>query len=125
MSETVASPKAKKTPKQPADHLEPKASKPKVSDVEGGKKVTWPDGFSVLILIEAINDFELLDEMSQMQSLGERGSVKLPSVLRRTLGDDQMAPVMDRLRDPQTKRVTIQAGVGFFQDLFGALNPNG
>jgi hypothetical protein len=125
MSETIVPPKAKKAPKKPADHLEPQAKKAQVSDVEGGKKVTWPDGFSVVILIEAINDFELLDEMSQMQSLGERGSVKLPSVLRRTLGDDQMPQVMDRLRDPQTKRVTIQAGVGFFQELFGALNPNG
>ena len=125
MSDTVVPPKAKKSPKMPADHLEPKSAKPRVSDIEGGKKVTWPDGFSVAILIEAINDLELLDEMSQMESLGDRGSVKLPSVLRRTLGDEQMPAVMDRLRDPQTKRVTIQAGVGFFQELFGALNPNG
>lgn len=125
MSETVIPPQAKKKAKKPTDHLEAKAKKPRVTEIDGGKKVTWPDGFSVVILIDRFDDLELLDELSQMESKGKAGSAKLPSVLRRALGDDQMPLVMERLRDAKTKRVTIQAGIDFFQEMFGALNPNG
>lgn len=78
-------------------------------------------GITVEIPDEALDDFELLDDLRAAQD-DEDGS-RLPSLLRRLVGADYRR-VMDELRDPVTKRVTVEAGARFVWDLFKALNPN-
>lgn len=115
----MTSPKTTTPRKAPADHL-PKAEKPKVEKVDGGRKVTL-SGVSVTVANEALDDFELLDDLRAVDV--DSNASRLPALLRRIVGDDYSA-VMDALRDPKTGRVPIQAGTGFIKDLFGALNPN-
>ncbi|MFB3980331.1 hypothetical protein [Microbacterium proteolyticum] len=122
--------------KAPQDH-QPKTEKPKVETVE----VDLPDGFDeddnpkyrkasarrvtvsgveVTVLEEALNDFELLDDIRAAQDLND-GS-RMPSLLRRLVGNDY-SKVLDALRGPNG-RVTVEAGSQFVWDLFKALNPN-
>lgn len=101
--------------KEPQDHL-PK--KPTVKEVDGGKKVTL-NGVTVTVLDEALDDWELLEELAAVDS--GKGQ-KLPSLLRRLVGDDYDM-VMDALRG-QNGRVSIADGAAFVRSLFGALNPN-
>lgn len=101
--------------KQPQDHL-PK--KPTVEDVDGGKRVTL-HGVTVTVPTEAIDDWELLEELDAL----DRGKgQKLPSVLRRLVGDDY-SMVIDSLRG-KNGRVSIARGTEFVTDLLGSLNPN-
>lgn len=105
-------------PKNPEDH---KPKKPTVNESDGGKIVTLPYyGLTVTVLTDALDDFELLDRLATL----EQNPAQIPGVLRQAVGDDQFAVVMDALRDKATGRVSMEAGVGFFRDLFGALNPN-
>lgn len=121
--------------KKPQDH---KPKKPSVKKVAGGKVVTFSDvlerdqsgkvvvvegkekALSVTVLDEALDDFELLDEM---RALDEGNATKMPAVLRRMVGDD-FKTVMNSLRDPKTGRVTITAARGWIDRLLQALNPN-
>lgn len=121
--------------KKPQDH---KPKKPTVKKVTGGKVATFPDvperdpsgkvatvdgkekPLSVTVLDEALDDFELLDEM---RALDEGNATKMPAVLRRMVGDD-FATVMNSLRDPKTGRVTITAAREWIDRLLQALNPN-
>ncbi len=110
-----------KKPKAPQDH---KAKKPKIEDLEGGdKRVTFPDGFSVVVYVAMLNDFELLDMLSRVDEKDPKFAGEVPALLRRAVGD-QFGLVMDHIRDEQTGRVSVEAGVQFFYQLFGALNPN-
>lgn len=120
----------KTTRKQPQDR-KPKQETPKVTEttfeLTGREVQGWEvsmQGMTVRVPREALDDFELLDELGQMQS-GEATSLpSLPKLLRRLVGPDYK-PVMEGLRDPQTGRVSVQAGTQFVMDLFKALNPNG
>lgn len=108
-------------PKKPQDHLE-KADKPKVELIEGGKKVIHR-GVSVIVMDEALDDFELVDELSRVQfgDTSDRG--RLPLICRRLVGDEGYKAIMDGLRG-ENGRVSVQAGFQFINELFGALNPN-
>lgn len=105
--------------KKPQDH-KPKTEKPKVEDVDGGKKVTL-HGVTVVVPFEAIDDFELLEELHDLDK--KQNGVQLPGILRRLVGD-QYKGVLDHLRDKSTGRVPIQTGTRFVFDLVKALNPN-
>ena len=105
--------------KKPQDHL-PKVEKPKVEKVEGGKKVTL-SGVTVLVPDEALDDFELLDDLRAVDV--DKNASRLPALLRRLVGDDYTL-IMDALRNKETGRVPIQSGTEFIRDLMGALNPN-
>lgn len=119
-------------PKKPQDHKEPESEKPKATDVEGGRSVTFPKltlmekgkkvPLSVFVSDDAINDFELLDDLRSLDV--DSNAARLPAILRRLISDAQYAIVMDVLRDPKTKRVSIADGSTFIKDLFGAINPN-
>ena len=110
---------ARKTPAKPQDHL-PKAEAPKVEKVDGGRKVTI-SGVTVTVSDEAINDFELLDDLRAVDV--DKNASRLPALLRR-LVDADYPLVMEALRDKDSGRVTIPAAMAFIKDLFGALNPN-
>ena len=107
-------------PKQPQDHQQ-KKEKATVEKVDGGKLVTLR-GVTVTVLDEALDDFELLEDLARIQN-DERQRGLLPSVLRRIVGDDGYKTVMDGLRG-DNGRVSVQSGVTWINDLFVALNPN-
>lgn len=119
------------TIKQPQDHLE-KVEKAKVETVEvtvgeGEDARTIPakrtiiHGITVTVLDEALDDFELLDDLRAVDV--DHNVSRLPSVLRRLVGDDYQA-VLDGLRDKVTKRVSVEAGSTFIRSVIEALNPN-
>lgn len=122
--------------KVPQDH-QPKAEAPKVENVEidlpdgvdGNddpkfRKVparrTTVSGITVTVTDEALDDFELLDDF---RGLGDSDPSRLPSVLRRMVGDDYKR-IMNELRDPVTGRVSASAGTQFVFDVVKAFNPN-
>ena len=104
--------------KQPEDR---KPKKPSIEQIDGARKVTVR-GVTVTVLDEALDDFELVEDLAKIQ-FDEKQRGLLPGVLRRLVGDDEFKTVMDSLRGPNG-RVRVQAGVDFIQDLFQALNPN-
>jgi hypothetical protein len=106
-------------PKKPQDH---KPKDPTVETVEGGKRVTCR-GITVTIPDEALDDFELVEELGRVQFGEQQDRGRLPLILRRLVGDSGYKAVMDGLRGPNG-RVPIQAGFEFIKELFGALNPN-
>lgn len=113
--------------KQPQDHKQ-KAEKPKVVDatVKVGDRETegWEithRGFTVRIPREAFDDFELLDEMAAIQDMKPP---RLPSLLRRLVGDD-FKVAMDGLRDDATGRVQIASATEYMLEIMQAVNPNG
>jgi hypothetical protein len=108
-------------PKKPQDHL-PKVEKPTVETVAGGRKVTIK-GVTIVVPDEALDDFELVDELSRVQFGAKEERGRMPLILRRLVGDDGYQTVMDGLRG-ENGRVPVQAGIEFIQELFGALNPN-
>jgi hypothetical protein len=110
---------ARKTPAKPQDHL-PKAEKPKVEKVDGGRKITL-SGVTVTVSDAALDDFELLDDLRAVDV--DKNTSRLPALLRRIVGDEY-PDVMDALRDKDSGRVTISVAMAFIKDLFGALNPN-
>ncbi|MFZ4894635.1 hypothetical protein ACL9RL_09310 [Plantibacter sp. Mn2098] len=104
-------------PKKPQDH---QAKAPTVKTVEGGREVTI-NGLTVTVADEALDDFELLDDLNSLEA--EQKASRLPSILRRLVGDDYAA-VLEALRDKKTGRVSVGAGSTFIKELFGVLNPN-
>lgn len=122
--------------KKPQDH---KPKKPTVKDVEGGKRVTFPelqartsDGktvekggnkvmLSVTVTTDALDDFELLDDLRAIDV--DKNASRLPALLRR-LVRDEYGSVMDALREPKSGRVRIEPAQVWLRDLMEALNPN-
>lgn len=123
-------------PKKPQDH---RSKKPSVKEIEGGKRITFPDlpardrdgkvtsrdnspvPLSVIVLTEALDDFELLDDLRAIDV--DRNASRLPALLRRLVGDE-FRNVMDALRNPETGRVKIEPAQEWIRDLMEALNPN-
>lgn len=120
---------------KPQDH---QAKKPRVKDVDGGKRVTFPDliakdadgkallhdgkptELSVTVLSESLDDFELLDDLRAVDV--DQNASRLPALLRRLVGNDY-STVMNALRN-DGGRVQIGPAAQFIRDLFGALDPN-
>ena len=96
----------------------PQDRKPKVDTVDGVSTVTI-QGITVSVEKDALDDFELLDDLAKMQD-GE--SARLASVAHRLLGDD-FKTVMDGLRG-ENGRVSLEAASGFISELLTALAPN-
>ena len=106
-------------PKKPQDH-QAKKDKPKVEKVDSGWNVTHR-GVSIELASEVFDDFELLDEIASVED--GKGN-RLPTLLRRLVGNDQFRKVMDGLRDKKTGRVSVEAGAEFLGEIFEAVNPN-
>lgn len=124
-----------KAVKQPQDR-KPKQEKPQEAETKSvqtkfkrdgreldGFAVTL-HGITVYVPIEAINDFELMDDLNRLQSGDVRNVTSVASVLRGFIGED-FKPAMDAIRDPETGRVTIEAGTRFLFDVIRGINPNG
>jgi hypothetical protein len=121
---------APKTVKRPQDR-KPKEEKPKVTEMKvmvGEREVDgWEvtlDGVTLHVPKEALDDFELLDELGRIQSGKQASSANLPSILRRLVGVEY-TKVLDALRDKESGRVPVEPAVRFTINIFKALNPNG
>lgn len=99
--------------KVPEDHKAKQQSGVRTVEVRGQQ---WE------IQEDVLDDFELLDDLNALDQRDD--ATRMPSVLRRLLGDAQWKRAMDLLRDPDTKRVGMQDGGEFVMELMGALNPN-
>lgn len=99
----------------PEDHK--KATLP-TKKVDGGYEVTG-EKITVFIEEDALDDFELLEDLAELQN--GKGS-RLPSVARRLFGD-QHKNVMDAMRG-ENGRVSVQPVTQFINDVFAAINPN-
>lgn len=104
-------------PRKPADHL-PKAENPKVEKVDGAFHVTHK-GVTVTVAIDALDDFELLDDIGAVEG---GNAARLPSLLRRLIGEDYK-PVLDAIRG-DSGRVKIEDASAYIGNLLGAIAPN-
>lgn len=109
------------TPKKPQDH-QPKIVKPKVTKTDAGWDVEHK-GVKLTVLTEALNDFELLDDLAALQVDEARSAHRIPLMLRRLAGNDGFKAVTDGLRG-ENGRVPIPETVQFVLEVFQALNPN-
>lgn len=110
-------------PKKPEDHKQ-KTEKPKVEEIDGGWRITH-HGITLTVERETLDDFELLDDLAELQKDGKRGMSHVPSMLRRLAGADGFRAVTEGLRDRKTGRVPASEAVRFVFEVFQALNPNG
>ncbi len=77
------------------------------------------DGVSVTVSPDALDDFELLDDLSGLQ---DGNAAKLPSILRRLAGDDYKR-ILDELRG-DAGRVSVKRATEFIGDLIQEISPN-
>lgn len=110
---TVAAVIAGDAPPPAADVKAEAAGAREVEVLVGGKK--WK------IELARLDDFELIEDLGRVDA-GDMG--RLPSALQRVLGPTQYVAAKKALRDPETGRVSLEAGSKFFEDLWAALNPN-
>ena len=121
-------------PKKPQDHQQ-KKQKPVDVEIEiadptpdeperirkvPGKQVTV-DGIEVRVPDEALDDFEVLDDIRGVQDTNDVS--RMPSLLRRLVGDDYRR-ILDELRDESTGRVGAAKASEFVFAVFEALNPS-
>lgn len=108
----VSNSPARKAPAKPQDH-KAKVEKPRSKKVDGGYDVTFK-GLTVFVARDSLDDFELLDELRQVQ---DGDPSLLPSILRRLVGK-AYKDVLESLRDPESGRVSGEAGGKYVMDLF-------
>lgn len=101
--------------KKPQDHKKP-------APAPGEPIVVEIDGNEYTIAADALDDFEMLDDLARL----EDGAGQLfPRILRRLIGDDGFKRAMDALRDPETGRVSGEAGAEFAAEIIqAAANPS-
>lgn len=109
--------------KKPQDR-QPKQVKPSVTQTDAGWDITH-QGIAISVPREALDDFELLDDLAVLQRDEKRGTPRVPSMLRRLAGEDGYQAVLTGLRDASTGRVPASVAVRFVFEVFQALNPNG
>ena len=98
--------------KKPTDRKSAKADDGPLEVVVRGATITVPR--------DALDDFELLDDMSQLEN---GNPSRMPSLLRRLVGE-QWKDVLDLARDKDTGRVSIEAGALLVQEIMEGINPN-
>lgn len=106
------------TVRMPQDHQAKKPSEPELIQLP-------VQGLDLTIDRVVLDDFELLDDLYMVEHGGMQSALRLPMLLRRLFGDEQHQAIMDHLRDDNTGRVTLEAGVGFVGDVFTALHAAG
>lgn len=97
---------------KPADH------KPKVETKDGKSTVTIK-GITVSVEKDALDDFELLDDLAKMQ---DGDGARIASVAHRLFGDE-FKTVMDGLRG-ENGRVSVTAASEFISELLAAISPS-
>lgn len=87
---------------------------------DGGPLEVVVRGATITVPREALDDFELLDDMSQLE---DGNPQRMPALLRRLVGD-QWKTVLDLARDEDTGRVSIEAGALLVQEIMEGISPN-
>lgn len=108
----------------PAGAKKPSDRKPKKEP--GAGRTVDVQGLRLIIAEDALDDFELLDDLNLLDEGDANAALKLPRILRTFFGADQYRTILDHLRGP-AGRVSIEAGIGFVGDTMAALreaNPN-
>ena len=108
-----------------------KSKKEDDEDLIGGDTIITVRGVDFTIPQEVRDDFELLDDLAQLDA--REDATRLPSLLRRLLPDidqggdkpgrNQWKIAMDLLRG-ENGRVTIEDGANFVWDVMKELDPN-
>lgn len=106
-------------PDVPKGAKTPTDRKPKADAVPDVKTATAA-GRDWTVPTGALDDFELLDDLGQIE---QGNPARLPSVLRRLIGD-QWPAAMDSIRDKDTGRVGVEAGADFVRQIMESLDPN-
>lgn len=96
------------TPKKPQDH---KPAADGTHRVEANGR-TWT------IEAESLDDFELLDDLGEIEA---GNPSRLPKALKRLLGTEQYRAALDSLRDADSGRVGVEAGAEFIKAIFEGL----
>lgn len=110
-----------KTPDDPTPDVDADVSE-QVEEAQEEPRVVEVDGHEYTLEPGFDDDFELLDALSEMQRTGEPSHT--PGILRRLVGNEQTRVVINRLRDKETGRVSVDAGSDFVLKLLDALDPN-
>lgn len=79
------------------------------------------DGLQLPVGSEAMNDFELFDQLNRFNETN--APMLLPRIVRGLFGDDAFDEVMNHLRDPETMRVSFVAVVEFLGKVLELLDP--
>lgn len=88
--------------------------------VKDGYRIATLNGVEVRVHEDLLDDFELLDELSYIEeNPGFSGRI-----LRRMVGKDTYGELLDKARDPETGKVSVEAGAAILSDLFDLLTPN-
>lgn len=96
----------------------PQDHKQKVSTKDGVSTVTIK-GVTVSVDKDALDDFELLDDLAKMQ---DGDGARIASVAHRLFGDD-FKKVMDGLRG-ENGRVSVETASEFISELLAAISPS-
>lgn len=110
-----ASTTKKSTTRKPAAAKAPEDRKPK----GGGMASVVVRGVTVEVAAEAMDDFELMDDIARM----EESPVYLPRVLRRLVGEEGYRALLDVVRG-DSGRVSLEDGAEIVGELLEALNPS-
>ena len=102
---------APSTAKKPQDH-QPKAEAPK-------DRVVTVDDQEWTVPAEALDDFELLDDLGALE---DGNAARLPAVMRRLLGEDYKR-ALNHLRG-EDGRVRIEPASEFIAAIMQGLDPN-
>lgn len=102
----------------PATAKKPTDRKPKVD--ESAPLTATVNGIEFTVDRDALDDFELVDDFARMD---DGDATRMPSVLRRLVGDEQYRKALDSCRG-ESGRVTVEAGTDFVAALLGELDPN-
>lgn len=77
-------------------------------------------GVEVDLPADALDDFELLDDISELE---HGNGARLPRILKRLAGDSYR-DLLDAVRDEETGKVSLEAGGSLVEELLEALDPN-
>lgn len=77
------------------------------------------NGFSFSINADAMNDWDLLKDLSEIDT---GNTSKLVSVITRMLGEEQLERLEDYLRNPETGRIYMTDMLSAFQEIMTASN---
>lgn len=112
--------KTEPTSDEPAQRTETVST----AEMPGTTSVTVQHGdaeYTYEVYNAAADDFELLDDLAR---LDEGDLSRLPRILRRLIGRDQIEDAMDRLRDPDSGRVTRAVAAEFVFKLIKGFSGN-
>jgi len=121
-AKTALKPADEVTDMSEATEVEADLELPVATQTKGGFHVSY-NGFEADVVAEALNDFELLDDLAELDNGGAGASLRMPSVLRRMFGPENFKGIMDALRNPETGKVPVEVGEAFLMAVFQGLNP--